>query len=196
MYKIYKKNNYLIIDDSVTTPEEYLTKDILIKEIVTNVTYEIYGILPRLGNTSNQLLYTVNIANIIKENNSPYTANEWVDFYTSSTGVPSSNSSGGGGSGGATAAEIEAALTSTNITTETLLGDIKTDIAASEVLLTGIKTGIEAIKTGEIVQAIPYLEHAADIAVAWGGFAGVNWAGGDFVTSVSSPRAFFRKQLF
>ena len=102
MYKIYKKNNYLIIDDSVTTPEEYLTKDILIKEIVTNDIYEIYGILPRLGNTSNQLLYTVNIANIIKENNSPYTANEWVDFYTSSTGVPSSNSSGGGGSGGAT----------------------------------------------------------------------------------------------
>ena len=99
MYKIYKKNNYLIIDDSVTTPEEYLTKDILIKEIVTNVTYEIYGILPRLGNTSNQLLYTVNIANIIKEDDSPYTANEWVDFYTSSTGVPSSNS--GGGSGGA-----------------------------------------------------------------------------------------------
>ena len=185
MYKIYKKNNYLIIDDNVTTPEEYLTKDILIKEIVTNVTYEIYGILPRLGNTSNQLLYTVNIANIIKENNSPYTANEWVDFYTSSTGVPSSNSSGGGGSGGATAAEIEAALTSTNITTETLLGDIKTDIANSEVLLTGIKTGIEAVKTGEIVQAIPYLEHAADIAVAWGGFAGVNWAGGDFVTSVA-----------
>ena len=96
MYKIYKKNNYLIIDDGATTPEEYLTKDILIKEIVTNVIYEIYGILPRLGNTSNQLLYTVNIANIIKENDSPYTANEWVDFYTSSTGVPSSNSSGGG----------------------------------------------------------------------------------------------------
>ena len=67
MYKIYKKNNYLIIDDGATTPEEYLTKDILIKEIVTNVTYDIYGILPRLGNTSNQLLYTVNIANIIKE---------------------------------------------------------------------------------------------------------------------------------
>ena len=96
MYKIYKKNNYLIIDDGATTPEEYLTKDILIKEIVTNVTYEIYGILPRLGNTSNQLLYTVNIANIIKENDSPYTVNEWVDFYTSSTGVPSSNSGGGG----------------------------------------------------------------------------------------------------
>ena len=94
MYKIYKKNNYLIIDDGATTPEEYLTKDILIKEIVTNDIYEIYGILPRLGNTSNQLLYTVNIANIIKENDSPYTANEWVDFYTSSTGVPSSNSSG------------------------------------------------------------------------------------------------------
>ena len=184
MYKIYKKNNYLIIDDSVTTPEEYLTKDILIKEIVTNVTYEIYGILPRLGNTSNQLLYTVNIANIIKENDSPYTANEWVDFYTSSTGVPSSNSSGGGG-GGASAAEIEAALTSTNIPTETLLGDIKTDIAESEVLLTGIKTGIEAFKTGEIVQAIPDLEHPADIAVAWGGFAGVNRAGDDFVTSVA-----------
>lgn len=101
MYKIYKKNNYLIIDDGATTPEEYLTKDILIKEIVTNVTYDIYGILPRLGNTSNQLLYTVNIANIIKENNSPYTANEWVDFYTSSTGVPSSNSNGGGGAGDA-----------------------------------------------------------------------------------------------
>lgn len=91
----------------------------------------------------------------------------------------------GGGSGGASAAEIEAALTNTNIPTETLLGDIKTDIAQSEVLLTGIKTGIEAVKTGEIVQAIPDPDNAADIATAWGNFTGVNWAGGDFVTSVS-----------
>lgn len=38
---------------------------------------------------------------------------------------------------------------------------------------------------GAVGQAIPDLEHAADIATAWGNWAGVNWAGGDFVTSVA-----------
>ena len=40
------------------------------------------------------------IPDILKEDGSPYTPTEWVDFYTSSTGVPSSNSSGGGGVAG------------------------------------------------------------------------------------------------
>lgn len=86
MYKIYRKSNYLIIDNGITTPEKYLTKDILVQEIVDDVTYEIYGILPKLGNHSNQLLHSVDIPNILKEDNSPYTSTEWFDFYTANTG--------------------------------------------------------------------------------------------------------------
>lgn len=37
---------------------------------------------------------------------------------------------------------------------------------------------------GAVTQAIPDFENASDVATAWGNFAGVNWAGGDFVTSV------------
>ena len=189
MYKIYKKNNYLIIDDSVTTPEEYLTKDILIKEIVTNVTYEIYGILPRLGNTSNQLLYTVNIANIIKENDSPYTANEWVDFYTSSTGVPSSNSGGGGGGGGGSSDTTEATqllIKAEQVEQTAALAAIKTATEALDAKIPALVDGKTVVTTTDtVVQAIPDPDNAADIATAWGNFTGVNWAGGDFVTSVS-----------
>lgn len=98
--------------------------------------------------------------------------------------VATTGGSGGGGGVGASAAEIEAALTSTNIPTETLLGDIKTDIADSEVLLTGIKTGIEAFKTGEVVQAIPDYPTAGDLLAAYGNFSDV--AAGDFVTRVET----------
>lgn len=38
------------------------------------------GVLPKLGNTSNQLLHSVSIPNILKEDNSPYTASEWEWF--------------------------------------------------------------------------------------------------------------------
>ena len=36
-----------------------------------------------------------------------------------------------------------------------------------------------------ISQALPERENPADMAADWGNFAGVNWAGGDFVTAVS-----------
>lgn len=91
MYKIYKKNNYIIIDDGIVNPEEYLIKDILVQEIIENNLYEIYGILPRFGNSTNQLLYSVSIPNILKENGIPYTASEWIDFYTSNSGISTSN---------------------------------------------------------------------------------------------------------
>ena len=85
MYKIYKKNNYIVIDDDMSAPEWYLSKDILVQEIVENVSYEIFGILPKLGNFTNQLLHKVSIPDILKEDGSPYLLKEWVDFYTSNT---------------------------------------------------------------------------------------------------------------
>ena len=180
-YKIFTKDNYFFIID-VETSREYSSHkaDVLISKRYKDFDFYTAHNIPDWN-----ILEALKIGELIKENDSPYTESEFETFYQQFTGESSGGSGGGGG--GATASEIEAALTSTNIPTETLLGDIKTDIAASEVLLTGIKTGIEAVKTGEIVQAIPYLENAADMTVAWGGFAGVNWAGGDFVTSVSSP---------
>lgn len=82
MYKIYRRNNYLIIDDGVSIPKGYLSKDILVQEIVENVSYEIFGILPKLGNFTNQLLHKVSIPNILKESGTPYSESEWIDFYT------------------------------------------------------------------------------------------------------------------
>ena len=86
MYKIYRRNNYLIIDNGVDISEKYLAKDIIVQEIIDDTTYEIYGILPKLGNGVNQLLHSVSIPNIVKEDNAPYTSVEWVDFYTVNTG--------------------------------------------------------------------------------------------------------------
>ena len=100
MYKIYRKNNYLIIDNGIDNPEGYLAKDILVQEIVVDTIYEMYGVLPKLGNTSNQLLHSVSIPNILKEDNSPYTASEWVDFYTVNTGFFFEVTNGGGGDTG------------------------------------------------------------------------------------------------
>ena len=99
MYKIYRKNNYLIINDGVNISEKYLAKDVLVQEIVEDISYEIFGILPKLGNSSNQLLHSISIQNIIKEDDSPYTATEWVDFYTVNTGFFFELTNGGGGSG-------------------------------------------------------------------------------------------------
>jgi hypothetical protein len=126
MYKIYKKNNYLIIDDEFTAPEEYLTKDVLIREVVANISYDIYGTLPRFGNTEYQLLHNVSIPNIIKEDGSVYAILEWVDFYTTATGLASSN---GGSSGGDATAANQVAQTTvlTNILTE-----LKDDVNISE----------------------------------------------------------------
>ena len=86
MYKIYRRNNYLIIDDGVSIPKGYLAKDILIQEIISDSVYEIFGIIPRFGNFTNQLLHNVIIPDILKEDGSPYTPTEWVDFYTVNTG--------------------------------------------------------------------------------------------------------------
>ena len=99
MYKIYRKNNYLIINDGVNISEKYLAKDVLVQEIVEDISYEIFGILPKLGNSSNQLLHSISIQNIIKEDDSPYTATEWVDFYTVNTGFFFELTNGGGVSG-------------------------------------------------------------------------------------------------
>ena len=99
MYKIYRKNNYLIIDDGVSIPKGYLANDILIQEIISDSVYEIFGIIPRFGNFTNQLLHNVIIPDILKEDGSPYTPTEWVDFYTANTGFFFEITNGGGTSG-------------------------------------------------------------------------------------------------
>ena len=99
MYKIYRRNNYLIIDDGVSTPKGYLAKDVLIQEIINDSVYEIFGIIPRFGNFTNQLLHNVSIPDILKEDGSPYTPTEWVDFYTANTGFFFEITNGGGTSG-------------------------------------------------------------------------------------------------
>ena len=99
MYKIYRKNNYLIIDDGVSIPKGYLANDILIQEIISDSVYEIFGIIPRFGNFTNQLLHNVIIPDILKEDGSPYTPTEWVDFYTVNTGFFFEITNGGGTSG-------------------------------------------------------------------------------------------------
>ena len=99
MYKIYRRNNYLIIDDGVSIPKGYLAKDILIQEIISDSVYEIFGIIPRFGNFTNQLLHNVIIPDILKEDGSPYTPTEWVDFYTANTGFFFEITNGGGTSG-------------------------------------------------------------------------------------------------
>ena len=99
MYKIYRRNNYLIIDDGVSIPKGYLAKDILIQEIISDSVYEIFGIIPRFGNFTNQLLHNVIIPDILKEDGSPYTPTEWVDFYTVNTGFFFEITNGGGTSG-------------------------------------------------------------------------------------------------
>ena len=122
MYKIYKKNNYIIINDGVST-EEYLTKDIFVREVVVNVSYEIYGTLPRFGNVSTQLLYTISIPDILKENDSPYSANEWIDFYTISTGILSTSASGTGDASAANQVIANTKLTNIDSKLPTLINN-------------------------------------------------------------------------
>ena len=86
MYKIYRKNNYFIINNETIKSGGYLAKDILIEEVVADISYNIFGVLPKYNNTTLQLLHTVSIPNILKEDDSPYTTQEWVDFYTVNTG--------------------------------------------------------------------------------------------------------------
>ena len=99
MYKIYRKNNYLIIDNGTIKSGGYLAKDILIEEIIENISYNIFGISPKFNNTSGQLLHTVSIPNILKEDDSPYTTQEWVDFYTVNTGFFFEVTNGSGDTG-------------------------------------------------------------------------------------------------
>ena len=51
----------------------------------------------------------------------------------------------------------------------------------------GDGTHAEVVASSETIsQALPKRENPEDVAADWGNFAGVNWAGGDFVTAVSA----------
>lgn len=44
---------------------------------------------------------------------------------------------------------------------------------------------VTGINTPEVVNAVPDVETALEVATQWGGFAGVNTAGGDFITNIA-----------
>ena len=58
-------------------------------------------------------------------------------------------------------------------------------VATGNSILGDIKTKLNAMNTAEVVNAIPDPETALEITTQWGGFSGVNTAGGDFVAQVS-----------
>ena len=58
-------------------------------------------------------------------------------------------------------------------------------VATGNNILGDIKTKLNAMNTAEVVNAVPYAETALEVATQWGGFAGVNTAGGDFVTNIA-----------
>lgn len=85
-FKIYIKNNYLIIDDTVTNKQyQGLCKDVFIyKDLTSEFLYNFTGL-------DNEGLNGVNFQEIINENNIPFSTDQsWIDFYTEATGKFSS----------------------------------------------------------------------------------------------------------
>jgi hypothetical protein len=92
MNKIYKKGNYLIIDDS-TDRRESLISNVQVDYNELNDDFVIY-----YKSGLNNLVVYVNISNLVDETDTPYTISSWIDFYTN-LGIVS-----GGGAGYASAA--------------------------------------------------------------------------------------------
>ena len=80
--KVYRKNNYIIIEDSSTNKTyQGLCKRIGISNnIINDQHYDFTNLINHEG------LNGVPLNNLLKEDNSPYTLNEWIDFYTENTG--------------------------------------------------------------------------------------------------------------
>lgn len=83
MYRIYKKGNYIFIDDETSgVRAEGLSKDVLVrvKQIDSN-DFHFTNVNSFDAGTNG-----INISEIKKEDGSPYTRQEFEDFYTSATG--------------------------------------------------------------------------------------------------------------
>ena len=96
-FKIYKKNNYLIIEDTVENKQyQGLAKDVFIykNEKLENV-YDFKGL-------DDDGLKGISVLDILDEFNTPFNVTTFEEFYTSETG--SSGAPGGGGAGDASAA--------------------------------------------------------------------------------------------
>lgn len=87
-YKIYKKNNYIVVTDNITSETFYgRAKDVMVDKSNTNrAAYRFFNILDLKEGTS------LTIDQILKEDGSPYTSDEFDTFYTQNTG----NFNGGG----------------------------------------------------------------------------------------------------
>jgi len=87
-YKIYKKNNYIVVTDNITSETFYgRAKDVMVDKSNTNrAAYRFFNILDLKEGTG------LTIDQILKEDGSPYTSDEFDTFYTQNTG----NFNGGG----------------------------------------------------------------------------------------------------
>ena len=111
-YKIFTKDNYFFII-AVETSKEYSNHktDVVINKQHTDFDFYTAHNIPDWN-----VLEALKIGELIKEDDSPYTESEWVDFYTSSTGVPSSNSSSGSGGGAGDASAANQIISNTKLT--------------------------------------------------------------------------------
>jgi len=81
-YKIYKKNNYIVVTDNITSETFYgRAKDVMVDKSNTNrAAYRFFNILDLKEGTS------LTIDQFLKEDGSPYTSDEFDIFYTQNTG--------------------------------------------------------------------------------------------------------------
>jgi hypothetical protein len=99
MNKIYKKNNYIIITGPDIISEFPITNIYVDKKELTNE-YYIY-----FNSVTSKCVAIVNVPNILKENDTPYTQEEWETFYTVNTGFFFNVGGDGGGDTGAIPAD-------------------------------------------------------------------------------------------
>ena len=87
-YKIYKKGNYIVVTDNITSETFYgRAKDVMVDKNNTNrAAYRFFNILDLKEGKG------LTIDQILKEDGSPYTSDEFDTFYTQNTG----NFNGGG----------------------------------------------------------------------------------------------------
>lgn len=103
VYKIFKKNNYIVVvDDRNFYYEEHCSSVLVLKRLATDNTYDVVFVRP---DNVPQAFYNVPFADIRDEFNAPYaSAAAWETWYTTNTGCQ------GGANTAATLAAILATL--------------------------------------------------------------------------------------
>ena len=119
-FKVYKKNDYLIIQDTVTNKEyEGLLKDVVISRDLTTSTLFYFKNLNEDG------LEGIDFADIISSTGSPYASlDAFINYYTATN---TTTSSGGGSGSGATTSVEEIYYVVTTAFTGASVGDIILD---------------------------------------------------------------------